>query len=310
MLTGLTNNINTQDDSETIRNIAFNWLEYWDRMNTEQNFNYVNSHAPILDDKICGFQPGEYVMLAARPGIGKTAMAIQIFWENMKRGITPGMISLEATKKQIVQRIIAGDTGFAVNEIKMLPEQGYTRNTRIEIITKKVSEIGNYQAVINSESNLTSGDIKRIARQMKRKFDIKFLIIDYLQLVRGIGENQNVRISDVSRTIKGIAKELNIPVIALSQLSRLRKDEKNRIPMLSDLRDSGTLEQDADIVIFIHRENSPYKKEDENGNEIEEETEKTILYIAKRRDGSTGAGRCLFIKKRMRFENQAIEETV
>lgn len=277
------------EDNIEIEKATHEWLEYWNRITENGHYDYIYSHVADIDDIVGGFQQGEYIIIAARPMDGKTALSLQIFWENIKRGLVAGFISLEATQHQIIQRLIAGETGISVKNIKCIPEG--QRDFIVEQVSKKASEIGLTKGIINTSSDITTLELRNIATRMKKKHDIRLLMIDYLQLMRGRGENQNIKTTEISKAIKSLAKELNIPIFAISQLSRPSKESEQKIPKLSALRDSGSLEQDADVVIFIHW----------NETEKSEKTALVKIIIAKRRDGETGTRKAIFLKERMRF---------
>jgi len=256
-----------------------------------------------LDEITNGWQNNNLIILAARPAMGKTAMALH-FIRNaaINQNLPVAIFSLEMSKEQLSDRIISAESEVELEAIK----RRNLRNEQKIKIEKTSNKLFNCKIVIDESSTLTINQVKAKAIRLKQKHDIKLIVVDYLQLLSGSnkkGANREQEISEISRGLKHIAKDLNIPVIALSQLSRAVESRPggNKKPMLSDLRESGSIEQDADVVMFLYRPEYYGIEEDENGNSTFGLTE---IIIAKNRDGIVDTARCKFVGKFQRFENE------
>ena len=265
----------------TLKDLSKEYLELFKQQINNEKDNFVKSYIPSLDNKINGFQGGEYIVIAGRPGIGKTSLGLQIFWDNIKKGNNAGLITIESSRKQIFQRLISFESGQSIVNIKSMKDG----NFEIINIENHINRISKYIGVINDSAVVDIFELKTIVKQMVNKYNIKLIVIDYLQLLEAEGESENVRLTNISKIIKRIAKEFNIPIFIISQLSRQKRDESEREPVMSDLRGSGSIEQDADIIIFLH-------KNKEN---------KYKIIVAKRRDGAIGFVPMLFFPEIMRF---------
>lgn len=252
-----------------------------------------------LDRITSGLQKGDLIILAARPSVGKTAFALNIgFNVSEKSDEAVAIFSLEMPAEQLIQRIIcaAGSINSeAIRNGSILKEN----SDRYYAAADKVSKCNLY---IDDTPGIKVGEIAAKCRRLKQEHGLKLVIIDYLQLISGSANSRESRqqeVSDISRQLKGIARELEVPVIALSQLSRSVEQRTDKRPVLSDLRESGAIEQDADIVSFIHRE-------DYQNPEKEKETQgATDIIIAKHRNGATGDVRLVFLKNYSKFANPA-----
>ena len=206
-----------------------------------------------LDKFTNGWQPSDLIIVAARPGMGKTAFALKTFVECGKKGFAAGFFSLEMSINQLAARTVAIDSNFHLSQ---LIRDGFEKDKYFITLRMKKDEMSKYPLYIDDTPSQDIRDIISKARIWKRKHDIKILILDYIQLAtdKSKGNNREQEISSISRSLKMLAKELNIPVIALSQLSRQVESRTDKHPKLSDLRESGAIEQDADIVTFLYRE--------------------------------------------------------
>jgi len=238
-----------------------------------------------LDKVTAGWQPSDLIILAARPGMGKTAFVLSMA-RNMavefKRAVA--VFSLEMASVQLVTRLIASETELAADKLK----RGNLENHEWEQLNAKIKNLTDAPLYIDDTPALSIFELRAKCRRLKQRHDIQMIIIDYLQLMSGGGDNKNgnreQEISNISRSLKGLAKELNVPIIALSQLSRAVETRGgNKRPQLSDLRESGAIEQDADMVCFIYRAEYYKIMEDENGNSTEGMGE---IIIAKHRNGA------------------------
>lgn len=258
----------------------------------------IASHFCDLDPLINGFSPSNLMILAARPAMGKTAFALNIA-ENLclKENISVGIFSLEMTAEQVANRIICSQSEVDHQKILLGNLTGHEFQRIFEVVTKL--QTGKHTIFIDDQPGLKITDLRARARRMKENYDIRFLIIDYLQLLSGSGsfrtqENRQNEISEISRTLKTLARELNIPILCLSQLSRKVEERANHRPMMSDLRESGSIEQDADLVMFLLRREY-YDPHDKPGM--------AELIIAKNRHGSIGSVNLVFEKEFAKFRN-------
>jgi replicative DNA helicase len=247
-----------------------------------------------LDERTSGLHKGDLVIVAARPAMGKTSFCLNIAQHvSLRAGETVGLFSLEMSKEQLALRLLCSDARIDMHRLKTgrLGEKDWTR------LAKAYSELTQAKIFIDDSAMVTPLEMRAKCRRLKAEHGLGLIIIDYLQLVTGSGriENRQQEISSISRSFKGLAKELDVPVIALSQLSRAPEARTDKRPQLSDLRESGAIEQDADIVMFIFREEE-YKATDENRGVAE-------IIISKQRNGPTGSLKLAFIKEFTRFEN-------
>lgn len=247
-----------------------------------------------LDNFLQGLKNSDFMILAARPSMGKTAFALNIAsYLSIKKDTPVAFFSLEMSSNQLIHRIFSSYGLIPLFNLK----SGNLDDAHTQKLIKVSNKLSQSKLIINDEiSNLMS--LRSISRKLKRENDIKLIIIDYLQLLEGTRrENRNLEISEISRSLKILAKELDIPIIALSQLSRSVESRQIKKPMLSDLRESGSLEQDADIVMFLYREDY-YNPETENKNI-------TDVIVAKNRNGPTGTIPVYFHKEYVRFQDLA-----
>lgn len=232
-----------------------------------------------LDRKTSGFQPSDLIIFAARPAMGKTSFALNIAQHAALHVKVPvAIFSLEMSKEQLVNRMLCSEALVDSQKVKtgMLDDDDWQK------IARSVGPLSEAQIYIDDTAGISIMEIRAKCRRLKMKKNIGLVVIDYLQLMQGRGkvENRQQEISDISRSLKILAKEINVPIIALSQLSRSAEARTDHRPMLSDLRESGAIEQDADMVMFLYRED--YYKPDTDKKNIAE------VIIAKNRNGSTG----------------------
>lgn len=299
-------NISTKK-TETYKSLGDVGDEIKDLINNLRKRNSVVTGLPsgfIEMDKILnGFQRGDLIILAARPSMGKTAFAVNIA-ANMaiRRNLAVGIFSLEMTYRQIAMRILSSLSDIPFQKVK----SGKLSINEWNLIVQTIDRARSLRIYIDDSSLITSLDIRTKARKLKIERNIDFLIIDYLQLIEGLKrENRVQEVSEISRSLKILAKELNIPILALSQLNRSVEQRDNKRPMMSDLRESGAIEQDADVVMFIYREDA-YKKAQENTPPLV----KAEINIAKHRNGPTGTIELLFNKETTTFRNMTGQEAV
>ena len=254
-----------------------------------------------IDHMTSGFQAGDLVILAARPGLGKTSFALNIAYHAaINDNKTVGIFSLEMTKEQLMLRMFSNKSKVNYSSIR----SGYIQDGDLEKLVHAADELGQAKIFIDDTPAISVMEIRAKARRLQKDKGLDLIIVDYLQLMRGSrkSESREREIAEISGSLKALAKELSLPVLAISQLSRQTESRSDRIPQLSDLRESGAIEQDADLVLFIHRADV-YRKDPEEKDGIAE------LIIGKQRNGPTGSVKLAFLEKRgvPSFENLAPE---
>jgi len=251
----------------------------------------IPTHFPALDYKTSGLQPSELIILAARPSVGKTALALNIAENVALRENRPvAIFSLEMSREQLVQRMLCSQAGVSGNRIRhgTLTEEDWER---LQLAAERLFRAPIF---IDDTSGLSVLEMRAKCRRLKaERNDLALIVIDYLQLIRSHSrraENRNQEIGEIARALKGLAREFEVPVLVLSQLSRAVERREEKRPILSDLRDSGSIEAEADVVIFIHRPNrrSDDLDEDEPREAGVIPTEEVEIIIAKQRNGPTG----------------------
>lgn len=246
-----------------------------------------------FEELTSGLQASDLIIVAARPAMGKTSFCLNIAQHAGLAGRSVGVFSLEMSKEQLVLRMLCSEARVDMHRLR----SGFISEKDWSKLIQAVSKLSSARIFIDDSPALSVLEMRAKARRLKLEHGLDLLIVDYLQLMQGRGrfENRNQEIASISRSLKGLAKELNIPVVALSQLSRAPEGRGDHRPQLSDLRESGALEQDADVVVFIYRE--------EEYNETPENKGLAELIISKQRNGPTGVVRVAFIKEYTRFEN-------
>ncbi|MEC0107252.1 replicative DNA helicase [Paenibacillus taichungensis] len=247
-----------------------------------------------LDRMTSGFQNSDLIIVAARPSVGKTAFALNIAqFVALKGQKRVAVFSLEMSAEQLALRMISAEGNIEANRIRT----GFLTGDDWDKATNVIASLGESHLFIDDSAALTAQGIINKCRRLKQKFGLDMVVIDYLQLISGEKgkENRQQEVTDISRKLKQLARELHIPVIALSQLNRAVEQRQDKRPMMSDLRESGAIEQDADIVAFLHREDY-YDAETEKKNIIE-------IIIAKQRNGPVGTVELVFMKDYNKFAN-------
>jgi replicative DNA helicase len=231
-----------------------------------------------LDDLTNGLHPGQMVIVAARPGAGKSTLALDLARSaSIRNGLTSAIFSLEMSQIEITMRLLSAEASVALGHIRggKMTEQDWSR------VSTKMGQVSEAPMFIDDSPNLTMMEIRAKARRLKQRHDLKLVVIDYIQLMTSGKkvESRQLEVSEFSRQLKLLAKELEVPVVALSQLNRGPEQRTDKKPMLSDLRESGSLEQDADMVVLLHRPDL-YDKESERAGEAD-------FIVAKHRNGPT-----------------------
>jgi replicative DNA helicase len=281
-----------------IRQIVLNAMDKIEQASRiKGNVTGLSTGFTDLDNRTAGLQPADFILIAARPSMGKTALVLNIAdYLTMRENRCVGIFSLEMSKEQLVNRLLAMQSHVEAQKIRT---GDMTENEWAEVI-ESAGNIGDSRLIIDDTPAITVAELRSKCRKYKLEFGLEIIIIDYLQLMSGSGksgESRQQEISDISRSLKALARELNVPVVALSQLSRAVESRPNHRPMLSDLRESGAIEQDADLVMFIYRDD--YYNEDSEKKGIAE------IIIAKQRNGPIGTVELSWQPSLTRFANLA-----
>ena len=231
-----------------------------------------------LDEVTHGLHPGQLIIVAARPAIGKSTLGLDLARSaSIKHGLTSAIFSLEMSRNEIVMRLLSAEAQVSLGNMRA----GTLGEAEWQRLATKVGQVNDAPLFIDDSPNMTMMEIRAKARRLKQRFDLKLIILDYMQLMssgRKV-ESRQVEVSEFSRSLKLLAKELEIPIVAISQLNRGPEQRQDKRPMLSDLRESGSLEQDADMVILLHREDF-YERESPRAGEAD-------FILAKHRNGPT-----------------------
>jgi len=252
-----------------------------------------------LDEKTAGLQPGDLVIVAGRPSMGKTTFTNCIVDHVAVREKRPVVFfSIEVNRKHLVRNMLCARARVELQAVR----RGAVSTEEAERLTRAAGELMEASIFVDDTSSNSAIQIRAKARRVKQKLgDLGLVVVDYLQLMEtGTAENRQQEIAQISRALKSMARELNVPVIAISQLNRAVDSREDRKPRMSDLRESGALEQDADLILFLYRE-SQYRPTEENEKLAE-------VIIAKQRNGPTGSVMLHFFGSILRFENPAMEE--
>ena len=283
-----------QTDFESIGSIlgySFDKIRYM--YNHPGETTGVKTHLVDLDKILNGLQKSDLILLAARPSMGKTALALNIATNAAINGNVVAVFSLEMSKSQLSDRILSSQSG--VNSFNL--RTGKLSDNDMNSLIDATISLENQKMYIDDTAGITIMEMRTKIRRLKQEQGLDLLVIDYLQLMQGgRQENRQQEISEISRNLKALARELDVPILALSQLSRSVEMRAEKKPQLSDLRESGSLEQDADIVMFLYRDEY-YNRDDTNNQNIAE------LIIAKNRNGPTTSIRLQFQKEIMLFRN-------
>jgi replicative DNA helicase len=252
-----------------------------------------------LDEMTRGFQPGDLIIIAARPSMGKTSLVLNVSqYVAMQPGMTVGFFSLEMSKESLFLRLLTSEAQIDSHRLMSgaIGQKDYGR------ISHALESLSAMRLFIDDTANVGVLEMRAKARRLQSEHGLNLLVVDYIQLMSGRGrfENRTLELAAISRSLKGLAKELNVPIVVLSQLSRAPEARSDHRPQLSDLRESGALEQDADVVILIYRDDV-YNKDPNNENAGIAE-----LILAKQRNGPTGTVRLAFLREQTRFANLAV----
>ncbi|MCR5468884.1 MAG: replicative DNA helicase [Lachnospiraceae bacterium] len=283
-------------DFVPIKEVVMNALRKIDlAAQSDGNITGIPTGFTDLDFKMSGLQPSDFILIAARPSMGKTAFVLNLaqyaaFHENLSVAI----FSLEMSKEQLVNRLFALESRVEAQNLR----NGNLSETDWMKLIEGANVVGNSRLIIDDTPGISINDLRSKCRKYKLEMGLDLIIIDYLQLMSGSGKSNESRqqeISDISRALKGLARELNVPVVSLSQLSRAVEQRPDHRPMLSDLRESGAIEQDADVVMFLYR--------DDYYNHDTEEKNVAEVILAKQRNGPIGTVKLVWLPQYTKFAN-------
>ena len=287
-------------DFVPIRQVAMNVLEKIEEASKNQGtVTGIPTGFIDLDYKTSGLQPSDFVLIAARPSMGKTAFVLNLVDHiAVKKGLPCMVFSLEMSKEQLVNRMLAMESNVDSQKLRT----GTLSDSDWDAVVEGIGVIGNSKLIIDDTPGISIMELRSKCRKMKLEYGLSVVIIDYLQLMsgsgKGGGDNRQQEISALSRNMKLLAREMNCPVILLSQLSRAPELRQDKRPMLSDLRESGSIEQDADIVIFLYR--------DDYYNENTEKPGVCEVNIAKHRSGPTDKIELTWVSRYTKFSDKAL----
>ena len=282
-------------DYVPIRQVVLNALDNIEKASkTSGSVTGIPTGFTDLDYQTAGLQPSDLILVAARPSMGKTAFVLNIAQHiAFKAKKAVAIFSLEMSKEQLVNRLFALESRVDAQKLRTgnLNDEEWSR------LIEGAGVVGESQLIIDDTPGISISEMRSKCRKYKIDHDIGIIIIDYLQLMSGSGKNESRQqeISDISRSLKALARELNVPVVALSQLSRAVEQRPDHRPMLSDLRESGAIEQDADVVMFIYRDDY-YHKDTEEKNIAE-------IIVAKQRNGPIGTVKLVWLPNYTKFVN-------
>ena len=287
---GISQARNAGEAQHISRLVRETWEIFEERLQKKEIVNGVRTNFAHLDGLTQGLQPQELIILAARPSVGKTSLALNIARNAAVLAKVPvAVFSLEMSKQQLVQRLICSEAMVDSHTLRT----GQASQTDFQKIAGAMDRLTQAELWIDDTPRLSIATLRARARRMKAAHGIGLVIIDYLQLMQGGRQESRVQeVSDISSGLKAVAKELDVPILALSQLSRASEQRTDRRPQLSDLRDSGSIEQDADVVMFLYREGMHKPDIDKS---------KTELLVAKNRNGPTADIELVFIAEQTAF---------
>lgn len=298
---------NTSSDFRPGKEILLNVIDKIRRQKLEGNLTITGIPTGFrrLDHTISGLNDGDLIVLGARPGMGKTALALNIAQNVLNAGRGVAIFSLEMPGEQLLQRMVSSKGKIPLQNVR----NGDLDNAQMGLLTEVIDEISGSTLFIDDGGSLNIQQLRSKLRKLKTKTpEVGLAIIDYLQLMRGSNRERHLEISEISRGLKILARELKIPIIALSQLNRNVEAREDKRPMLSDLRESGSIEQDADIILLLHSDEIYRQKAEKKSKNPDPEPPKhwlsTQLIVAKNRNGETRDVFLQFVKKYTLFEEK------
>jgi replicative DNA helicase len=290
-----------RDGFVSLRDLAHSSLETIERLHAHKELiTGVPTGFTDLDEMTSGLQPSDLIIIAARPSMGKTSLVLNMAQHvGTKTDMTVGMFSLEMSKEQLFLRLLTAEARIDAHRLRggFLGERDWGR------LSEAIGTLSEAKIFIDDTPSIGVLEMRAKCRRLKSEHNLHMVVVDYIQLMQGRGrfENRTLELASISRSMKGLAKELNVPIVVLSQLSRAPESRSDHRPQLSDLRESGALEQDADVVVFIYREDL-YADKSQPPADSQGVAE---LIIGKQRNGPTGIVKLAFIREFTRFENLA-----
>ena len=283
------------NDFVPIRNVVMNAIDRIEMASKSRgNVTGIPTGFIDLDYRTAGMQPSDLILVAARPSMGKTAFELNLAeYMAIKKNFTVAVFSLEMSREQLVNRLFSMEAGVDAQKLRT----GQLNDQEWERLIEGAGVIGKSNLIIDDTPGISIAELRSKCRKYKLEHNLDIIMVDYLQLMTGSGrsESRQLEIADISRSLKSLARELNVPVIALSQLSRAVEQRPDHRPMLSDLRDSGAIEQDADVVMFLYRDD--YYNHDSDKKGILE------VIIAKQRNGPIGTVELAWLPEFTKFAN-------
>jgi replicative DNA helicase len=291
-----------RDGFVSLRALAQSSLETIERLHARKELiTGVPTGFTDLDEMTSGLQPSDLIIIAARPSMGKTSLALNMAQHiGTKTDMTVGLFSLEMSKEQLFLRLLTAEARIDAHRLRggFLGERDWGK------LSQAIGTLSETKIFIDDTPSIGVLEMRAKCRRLKSEHGLHLVVVDYIQLMQGRGrfENRTLELASISRSMKGLAKELNVPIVVLSQLSRAPESRSDHRPQLSDLRESGALEQDADVVVFIYREDL-YGDRNQPAADTQGVAE---LIIGKQRNGPTGIVKLAFIREFTRFENLAM----
>jgi len=290
-----------RDGFVSLRDLARDSLDTIEKLHARKELvTGVPTGFTDLDEMTSGFQPSDLIIVAGRPSMGKTSLVLNVAQHiGTKTGLTVGLFSLEMSKEQLFLRLLTAEARIDAHRLRggFLGERDWGR------LSQAIGTLSETKIFIDDTPSIGVLEMRAKCRRLASEHGLNLVIVDYIQLMQGRGrfENRTLELASISRSLKGLAKELNVPIVVLSQLSRAPESRSDHRPQLSDLRESGALEQDADVVIFIFREDQ-YVDRSQPPTDAQGVAE---LIVGKQRNGPTGVVKLAFIREYTRFENLA-----
>ncbi|MFT5207373.1 MAG: replicative DNA helicase [Candidatus Omnitrophota bacterium] len=285
-------------EAMVLKDIVHNCIENIDRLyQRKENITGIPTGFHQFDVQTAGLQPSDLIIIAARPAMGKSSFVVNIAEHvGIIEQVPTAIFSLEMSKEQLTQRMLCSQARINAHKVRT----GFLAQSDWPKLTEAANKLSKAPIYIDDSPGISVLELRAKARRLKAQFDIQLIILDYMQLMGSEGrtENRQQEISTISRSMKALARELHVPVVVISQLSRAVESRTDHRPQLSDLRESGSIEQDADVVIMLTREEY-YKPTEENRGQAD-------VIIAKQRNGPVGDIKLAFIKELTRFENLAV----
>ena len=290
-----------RDGFVSLRDLAQGSLETIEKLHSRKELiTGVPTGFTDLDEMTSGLQPSDLIIIAARPSMGKTSLVLNMAQHvGTKTDMTVGLFSLEMSKEQLFLRMLTAEARIDAHRLRggFLGERDWGR------LSQAIGTLSEAKIFVDDTPSIGVLEMRAKCRRLAAEHGLHMVIIDYIQLMQGRGrfENRTLELASISRSMKGLAKELNVPIVVLSQLSRAPESRSDHRPQLSDLRESGALEQDADLVVFIYREDQ-YADKSQPATDAQGVAE---LIVGKQRNGPTGVVKLAFIREFTRFENLA-----